>query len=69
MDSYQKLVFSICYKMTADYFAAEDLAQETFLSAYEHSDLSVRGYFPLRDFLNNWEDFIYKIFLYDFTHW
>ena len=22
--------------MTADYFAAEDLAQETFLSAYEH---------------------------------
>lgn len=36
MDSYQKLVFSICYKMTADYFAAEDLAQETFLSAYEH---------------------------------
>ena len=36
MGSYQKLVFSICYKMTADYFAAEDLAQETFLSAYEH---------------------------------
>lgn len=36
IDSYQNLVFSICYKMTADYFAAEDLAQETFLSAYEH---------------------------------
>ena len=36
IDSYQNLVFSICYKMTTDYFAAEDLAQETFLSAYEH---------------------------------
>lgn len=36
IDSYQNLVFSICYKMTADYFAAEDLAQDTFISAYEH---------------------------------
>ncbi len=35
IDRYQNLVFSICYKLTADYFAAEDLAQETFLSAYE----------------------------------
>ena len=29
---YQNLVFSICVKMTGDYFAAEDLTQETFLS-------------------------------------
>lgn len=36
IDSYQHLVFSICYKMTADYFASEDLAQETFLSVYKH---------------------------------
>ena len=36
IDSYQHLVFSICYKLTADYFASEDLAQETFLSAYRH---------------------------------
>ncbi len=36
IDSYQNLVFSICYKMTSDYFASEDLAQETFLSAYKH---------------------------------
>ena len=35
IDTYDKLVFSICYKLTGDYFAAEDLAQETFLSAYE----------------------------------
>ncbi|MEZ3507484.1 MAG: sigma-70 family RNA polymerase sigma factor [Lachnospiraceae bacterium] len=36
IDSYQHLVFSICYKMTTDYFASEDLTQETFLSAYKH---------------------------------
>lgn len=35
MDAYGKLVFSICYKITGDYFTAEDLAQETFLSAYQ----------------------------------
>lgn len=35
IDTYDKLVFSICYKFTGDYFAAEDLAQETFLSAYQ----------------------------------
>lgn len=35
IDSYDKLVFSICYKTTGDYFAAEDLAQETFLAAYQ----------------------------------
>lgn len=35
IDTYEKLVFSICYKMTGDYFAAEDLAQETFLSAFQ----------------------------------
>lgn len=33
---YQNLVFSVCVKMTEDYFAAEDLAQETFISAYRH---------------------------------
>lgn len=36
IDSYQHLVFSICYKMTSDYFASEDLTQDTFLSAYRH---------------------------------
>jgi RNA polymerase sigma factor (sigma-70 family) len=39
IDRYQNLIFSICYKITADYFAAEDLAQETFLSAYEKYSL------------------------------
>lgn len=36
MDTYQNLVFSICLKITRDYFASEDLTQETFLSAYNH---------------------------------
>lgn len=36
IDSYKNLVFSICYKMTSDYFASEDLTQDTFLSAYKH---------------------------------
>lgn len=35
IDSYQNLVFSVCCKMTGDYFAAEDLTQETFLSAFQ----------------------------------
>lgn len=35
IDTYDKLVFSICYKLTGDYFTAEDLAQETFLSAFQ----------------------------------
>lgn len=38
IDTYQNLVFSICYKVTGDYFAAEDLTQETFLSAYRKFD-------------------------------
>lgn len=36
IEQYQNLVFSICYKMTQDYFASQDLTQETFLSAYRH---------------------------------
>ncbi|WP_205703256.1 MULTISPECIES: RNA polymerase sigma factor [Acutalibacteraceae] len=31
---YQALVFSICLTMTKNYFDAEDLAQDTFVSAY-----------------------------------
>lgn len=36
IDRYQSLILSICYKMTQDYFAAQDLTQETFLSAFQH---------------------------------
>lgn len=36
MSTYKNLVFSVCLKMTGDYFAAEDITQETFISAYQH---------------------------------
>ncbi len=35
INQYQNLIFSICLKLTGDYFVAEDLTQETFLSAYK----------------------------------
>lgn len=35
LDEYERLVFSICYRMTRDYFDAEDLTQETFLALYK----------------------------------
>lgn len=38
IETYQNLVFSLCYKITYDYFTAEDLAQETFLSVYHNLD-------------------------------
>ncbi len=38
VNQYGRLVLSICYSMTGDYFAAEDLAQETLLSAYKGMD-------------------------------
>ena len=34
VDKYQNLVFSICYKMTKDYFISQNLTQETYLSAF-----------------------------------
>ncbi|MBO4457145.1 MAG: RNA polymerase sigma factor [Butyrivibrio sp.] len=36
MNQYKNLVFSVCLKMTGDYFTAEDITQETFISAYSH---------------------------------
>lgn len=35
LKKYEKLAFSICYKMTGNYFDAEDMTQETFLSVYK----------------------------------
>ncbi len=36
VNEYQNLIFSICLKLTRDYFVAEDLTQDTFLTAYQH---------------------------------
>ena len=38
IEQYQNLVFSICLKMTGDYFTAEDLAQDTFIAVYKNYD-------------------------------
>lgn len=38
MNQYKNLVFSVCLKLTGDYFTAEDISQETFISAYQHLD-------------------------------
>ncbi len=38
IDKYSNLIFSICYNITKDYFQSEDLAQDTFLSAYRSMD-------------------------------
>ena len=35
---YEKLVYTICYQMVRDHHTAQDLAQETFLSAYRSID-------------------------------
>lgn len=36
VNQYKNLVFSVCLKLTGDYFVAEDITQETFISAYTH---------------------------------
>ncbi len=36
IDQYGDLVFSICFKIVKSYFDAEDLSQDTFLSAYRN---------------------------------
>lgn len=36
MSEYQNLIYSICYRLTGDYFDAEDLTQDAFFSAYRH---------------------------------
>lgn len=43
IDSYEKLVYTICYQMVRDHGEAENLAQETFLSAYTHRDAAPPG--------------------------
>lgn len=35
---YEKLVFTVCYQLVRDYHEAQNLTQETFLSAYRHID-------------------------------
>lgn len=36
IETYENLVFTICYRLTGNYFDSQDLTQETFLAAYRH---------------------------------
>lgn len=36
VNQYKNLIFSICLKLTGDYFSSEDITQETFIAAYQH---------------------------------
>ena len=36
MQSYGTMIFNLCLRMTRDYFLAEDLAQDTFLAAWNN---------------------------------
>ena len=38
VQQYERLVYTICYQFTRDHQLAEDLTQDTFLSAYNHRD-------------------------------
>ena len=38
VQQYQRLVYTVCYQMTKNPQTAEDLTQDTFLSAYLHRD-------------------------------
>ncbi len=41
---YERLVYTICYQLVRDAATAEDLTQETFLSAYLHQERLPAGY-------------------------
>lgn len=36
MEQYERLVYTICYQFTRDHHIAQDLAQDTFVSAFTH---------------------------------
>nr|WP_326169011.1 sigma-70 family RNA polymerase sigma factor [uncultured Oscillibacter sp.] len=41
---YERLVYTVCFQLVRDAAAAEDLTQETFLSAYIHREAMPEGY-------------------------
>lgn len=41
---YERLVYTVCFQLVRDAAAAEDLTQDTFLSAYLHRDSIPEGY-------------------------
>ena len=61
LEKYERLAFSVCYKMTGNYFDAEDMTQETFLSVYkslENFDGNNPGGFITRIAVNKCLDYL-----------
>lgn len=44
VETYQKLVFSLCFKVSGNRFDAEDLTQDTFISVYKNLSTFDRNY-------------------------
>ena len=44
VEQYERLVYTICFQLVRSAAAAEDLTQETFLSAYLHRNTMPAGY-------------------------
>ena len=44
VEQYQRLVYTVCYQLVQDHQLAEDLTQESFLSAYLHRESIPPGY-------------------------
>lgn len=44
VEQYERLVYTVCFQLVRDAAAAEDLTQETFLSAYLHRASIPEGY-------------------------
>lgn len=44
VEQYERMVYTICFQLVRSAAAAEDLTQETFLSAYLHRDTMPAGY-------------------------
>ena len=44
VEQYERLVYTVCFQLVRDAAAAEDLTQESFLSAYLHRDAIPAGY-------------------------
>ncbi len=38
IEQYERLVFTVCYQLVRDYHEAQNLAQDTFVSAYAHRE-------------------------------
>ena len=44
VEQYERLVYTVCFQLVRDAAAAEDLTQESFLSAYLHRTSIPEGY-------------------------